>query len=250
MKKIHFAIFAFSLLVSFSTIAQKTEAPVVKKGHTNDNKFKQLKDEFATPNSQHTASGAPGAQYTQQQVDYTMDIVLDDANQKLFGQEAIVYHNNSADALEYLWVQLDQNKRAKDSKTPDIKGGGPELLYSPEKFAADFIDKPFDGGFHIEAVKDKSGKDLSYTINRTMMRINLAEPLASGKTFKFNIKWWYNINNHVPQRDRSGYEHFDEDGNNLYVIAQFFPRLCVYNNVEGWQNMQFWGRSEFCTRVW
>ncbi len=245
MKKIHFAIFAFSLLVSFSTIAQKTEAPVVKKGHTNDNKFKQLKDEFATPNSQHTASGAPGAQYTQQQVDYTMDIVLDDADQKLFGQEAIVYHNNSTDALEYLWVQLDQNKRAKDSKTPDIKGGGPALLYSPEKFAADFIDKPFDGGFHIEAVKDKSGKDLSYTINRTMMRINLAEPLASGKTFKFNIKWWYNINNHVPQRDRSGYEHFDEDGNNLYVIAQFFPRLCVYNNVEGWQNMQFWGRSEF-----
>lgn len=245
MKRISIAIFTLSLLVSFTAIGQETEKTEIKKGHTNNNKFKQLKDEFATPNSQHTASGAPGVMYTQQQVDYTMDIVLDDANQKLYGEEAIVYHNNSTDALEYLWVQLDQNKRARDSKTPDIKGGGPEILYSPEKFAADFIDEPFDGGFRIEHVKDKKGNDLSYTINRTMMRINLPQPLASGAKFKFNIKWWYNINNHVPQRDRSGYEHFEKDGNNLYVIAQFFPRLCVYNNVEGWQNMQFWGRSEF-----
>ena len=88
------------------------------------------------------------------------------------------------------------------------------------------------------------GSDLSYTINQTMMRINLTTPLASGATFEFKIKWWYNINNHRTQGGRSGYEHFP-DGNNNYVIAQFYPRMCVYDNVEGWQNDQFWGRSEF-----
>ena len=245
MKKTNFAFLTFLLVANSFLFAQEDTKKVVQKGHTNTNKFKQLKDLFATPNSQHTASGAPGVNYTQQQVDYTMDIVLDDENQKISGYEKIVYHNNSEDKLDYLWVQLDQNKRAKDSKTPDIEGGGPEVLYSPAKFASQFIDKPFDGGFNILQVKDKKGNDISYTINRTMMRINLPKPLAPGKVFKFDIKWWYNINNHIPQRGRSGYEHFDEDGNNLYVIAQFFPRLAVYNNVEGWQNLQFWGRSEF-----
>jgi hypothetical protein len=245
MRKINSSILSLFVMMSFSVFAQETENKTIQQGHTNENKFKQLKDEFATPNSQHTASGAPGVNYIQQQVDYQMDIVLDDAKQTLSGYEDIVYYNNSEDVLEYLWVQLDQNMRAKDSKTPDIKGAGAEPLYSPEKFSAEFIEKPFDGGFNIMQVKDKKGNNLSYTINRTMMRIELPKPLASGKKFKFSIKWWYNINNHVPQRGRSGYEHFDENGNNLYVIAQFFPRLCVYNNVEGWQNMQFWGRSEF-----
>ena len=242
MRKIYSIATLFLFFLNTAATAQETE---IKMGHKNNNKFKQLKDEFATPNSQHTASGVPGVNYTQQQVDYDMDIILDDANQKLSGNESIVYYNNSSDVLEYLWVQLDQNKRALDSKSPDIKGGGPEIIYSPEKFASNFIDKPFDGGFNIIHVKDTKGNDLSYKINRTMMRIELPKPLASGKKFKFEIRWWYNINNHVPQRDRSGYEHFDVDGNNLYVIAQFYPRLAVYDNIEGWQNMQFWGRSEF-----
>ncbi len=239
-----FLCFIFSMMLN----AQETtnEAPKQeKKGHTNTNKFKQLNYEFATPTSQHTASGAPGSEYTQQKVDYVMDIVLDDENQKLSGFETITYHNNSKDNLEYLWVQLDQNKRAKDSKSPDIEGGGPEVLYTPADFVAKFVEEPFDGGFNIEEVKDTKGNPLSYVINRTMMRINLPKPLVSGKKMKFQIKWWYNINNHVPERDRSGYEHFPKDNNNLYVIAQFYPRLAVYNNVEGWQNMQFWGRSEF-----
>ncbi|WP_152287644.1 M1 family metallopeptidase [Flavicella marina] len=242
MKKIFRTSTLIAVFFSLALTAQETQT---KTGHTNNNKFKQLKDEFATPNSQHTASGAPGVNYTQQQVDYEMDIILDDENQKLSGDESIVYYNNSKDELQYLWVQLDQNKRAKDSKSPLIEGGGPEVLYTPEKFAADFIDKPFDGGFNIVHVKDAKGNDLSYMINQTMMRIELPKPLASGKKFNFQIKWWYNINDHVPHRDRSGYEHFKADGNNLYVIAQFYPRLAVYNNVEGWQNMQFWGRSEF-----
>ncbi len=173
-----------------------------------------------------------------------MDIILDDENQRIYGEETITYHNNSTDNLEYLWLQLDQNKRAANSKTPDIQGSGASPLYSLQNFSDNFI-TPFDGGFKIEYVKNIDNNDISYVINQTMMRINLERPLGSGETYSFKIKWWYNINNHVEQGGRSGFEHFPDDGNNSYVIAQFFPRLCVYNNVEGWQNNQFWGRSEF-----
>jgi hypothetical protein len=197
-----------------------------------------------TPNNQHTASGAPGHEYSQQQVDYKMDIILDDDNQRIYGEETITYHNNSKDALEYLWIQLDQNMRAKDSKSPDIQDG-PLVRYSPNRFSNDFIEKPFDGGFKIDFVKNMDGSDISYFINQTMMRLNLEKPLNSGETYSFKMKWWYNINNYLGQSvKRSGYEPFP-DGNINYIIAQFFPRLAVYDNVDGWQNMQFWGRSEF-----
>ena len=239
MKKL--GILLLSLVFVANTFAQKKE---VQQGHTNQNKFKQLKDEFATPNDQRTASGAPGKNYTQQKVDYVMDIVLDDEKQKITGAETISYHNNSADELAYLWLQLDQNMRAADSKTPDIQTDNIPEKISKTRFDQSFPEVAFDGGFKIMSVTNIDGSNLSYTINQTMMRINLPKPLASGSTFKFNIKWWYNINNHRTDGGRSGFEHF-EDGNNNYVIAQFFPRLCVYDNVEGWQNEQFWGRSEF-----
>ena len=237
------------LLISFTAFSQhhgdkKTEGVVNHKEHYNTNKFKQLKERFATPNTFHTASGAPGKDYFQQKVDYKMDIVLDDKKQRIYGEETITYHNNSADELEYLWVQLDQNIRAPNSKSPDIKVGGPEVMYSPKKFTQNFLGKPFDGGFKIDYVKDIDNNDLDYTINRTMMRIDLFKPLKAGEQFQFKIKWWYNIPDYLVERGRSGYEHFP-DGNNAYIIAQFFPRLAVYNNVEGWQNMQFWGRGEF-----
>ena len=235
-------------LVSFTSFSQhqrhvKKENPN-RKEHYNTNKFKQLKEKFATPNTFHTASGAPGKDYFQQKVDYKMNIILDDKNQKLYGEETITYQNNSSDNLEYLWVQLDQNIRAADSKTPDIKVGGPGVMYKPKKFVQSFLGKPFDGGFKIEYVKDKNNNDLDYVINRTMMRIDLPQVLKGGEKTVFKIKWWYNIPDFTLQRGRSGYEPF-KDGNKAYVIAQFFPRLAVYNNVEGWQNMQFWGRGEF-----
>ena len=238
MKKI--GLLLFSLVFVANSFAQKT-----KQGHTNQNKFKQLKQELPTPNLERTASGKPGKEYTQQKVDYVMDIVLDDANTKITGSETITYHNNSKDDLEYLWVQLDQNMRAADSKTPDIASGKIRTKMSKGRFDRAFPKEPFDGGFNITAVTNMDGSNLSHTINQTMMRINLTEPLASGATFKFNISWWYNINNHRELGGRSGYEHFTENGNNNYVIAQFYPRMCVYDNVEGWQNDQFWGRSEF-----
>ena len=239
MKKIGLLVLSL-VFVASSSFAQKA-----KKGHTNQNKFKQLKEELATPNNQRTASGAPGKEYWQQKVDYVMDITLDDDKQRITGSETITYKNNSPDELPYLWVQLDQNMRAKDSKTPDISSGKIPKKLPKRWYNRRFPDGTFDGGFKITSVTNVDGSDLSHTINRTMMRINLPKPLASGETFKFNISWWYNINNHRTQGGRSGFEHFPKDGNNTYKIAQFYPRMCVYDNVEGWQNDQFWGRSEW-----
>lgn len=232
------------LFVSVSVFGQNTPKET-QKGHNNTNKFRQMKDLLATPNERRLASGAPGPKYTQQKVDYEMDIILDDDKRRITGKETITYHNNSEDHLTYLWVQLDQNRRAADSKTPDITPGNVPKSISKRFYNRVFPDGKFDGGFKVTAVTNIDGSDLSHTINQTMMRINLPKALAPGEKFKFKIDWWYNINNHRTQGGRSGYEHFEKDGNNNYVIAQFYPRLCVYDNVEGWQNDQFWGRSEW-----
>ena len=214
-------------------------------GHTNNNKFKQLYDQFADPNKYHNASGAPGVDYYQQQVDYVMDIELDDKNTRLYGEETITYTNNSPDYLPYLWLQLDQNIRKKDAPALEKNGSGNSMTLRPSSFVSNFVNEPFEGGFNIDWVKDQNGSPLLYQINQTMMRVDLPNAIPPGGSFVFQIKWWYNINDHVEKRGRSGYEYFEEDGNRAYVIAQFFPRLCVYNDVEGWQNYQFWGNGEF-----
>ncbi|TYP99159.1 hypothetical protein C7447_102478 [Tenacibaculum adriaticum] len=243
MRKLTTLLFS-ALFISASIFAQDAPKRELQKGHTDENKFRQLKDAFATPNDQHNASGAPGHAYTQQKVDYNMDIRLDETTNKIYGDETITYHNNSKDNLEYLWLQLDQNMRAPDSKTPLAQSKSASGWQSPEKFVTENMGESKDFGFKIEAVKYNDGRDLSYTINSTMMRINLPKSLAPGETFTFKIKWNYLINDINVDGGRSGLETFP-DGNNNYTIAQFFPRLCVYDNVEGWQNMQFWGRSEF-----
>ncbi|WP_298536154.1 M1 family metallopeptidase [uncultured Algibacter sp.] len=241
MRKIAYCFLAV-LFISNSLFAQE-QAP--QTGHTNTNKFRQLYDQFSTPNMYRAASGAPGTAYYQQQADYEMDIVLDDKNAKLSGFETITYTNNSPDVLSYLWVQLDQNKRSQDSKSPLIESAELDPVFIPEDFTNTFLKNSFDGGFNIQEVKETNGKPLVYKINRTMMRVDLSKPLKTGDKFSFSIKWWYNVNDHVPERDRSGYEFFPNDGNRAYVIAQFFPRMAVYNDVEGWQNTQFWGDEEF-----
>jgi len=240
----HLILSALFLLSGLS-FAQETKKEERDPGHLNTNKFKQLYQEFSTPNQYRTASGAPGHEYYQQKADYKINLELDDNQQKIFGQETITYTNNSPDALEYLWLQLDQNVRAKDSKSPLRNGSGVPMYDSPSSFAGKHFDAPFDGGFKIEYVKDTNGKGLKYTINQTMMRIDIPKPLKAGEKISFSVKWWYNINDHVNQRGRSGYEYFEKDDNRAYVIAQFFPRMCVYNDVEGWQNYQFWGNGEF-----
>ncbi|MBE9488906.1 MAG: M1 family metallopeptidase [Bacteroidetes bacterium] len=244
MKNIKYLLFSI-VFVSVNVFAQNQEQPERKSGHTNENKFKQMYEEFSTPNMYRTASGAPGPAYYQQQADYKMDIKIDDVKAKLSGNETITYTNNSPDELKYLWVQLDQNMRAKDSKTPLIQGSGIRQAQRPSTFTSTYMKDRFDGGFHIQEVKDANGKSLQHTINRTMMRIELPNVLKSGKQFSFSIKWWYNINDHVKDGGRSGYEYFSENDNKIYVIAQFYPRMAVYNDVEGWQNSQFWGRDEF-----
>ena len=235
-----------SLLTFFSFILWSQDTPTEREGgHLNNNKFKQLYEEFSTPNRYRTASGAPGDSYYQQQVDYVMDLELDDRNTKLYGEETITYSNNSPDALPYLWVQLDQNIRQKEAPALEKNGTGFQPLTRASTFVKNYMDEPFDGGFHIESVKTTNGKPLSYVINQTMMRVDLPSPIPPGGQYSFSIKWWYKINNHVTNRARSGYEYFPEDGNRAYVIAQFFPRMAVYNDVEGWQNYQFWGNGEF-----
>jgi hypothetical protein len=206
-------------------------------------KFQQLGSELPTPNTYRTASGAPGPEYWQQKADYKMDIRLDDETQRIYGTETITYFNHSPNPLEYLWLQLDQNMRAKDSDTYLIGTSDVNQRMTIDQLKR--LDPTFDGGFKLDYVHDARGKDLSHFIEKTMMRINLPKVLQSGEQFTFKIKWWYNINDRMEIGGRSGYEYFEENDNYLYTIAQFFPRMCVYDDVEGWQNKQFLGRGEF-----
>lgn len=217
---------------------------VFAQDNMNNNKFKQLKEELATPNVYRTASGAPGHKYYQQKADYVIDVVLDDENQKITGKETITYKNNSPDKLDYLWIQLDQNVRAKTSDTKLINTSKiNEEGMSFSEIAR--MHNDFDGGFKLDYVKDGKGKELKYTINKTMMRIDLPTPLVPGATYSLKIGWWYNINNRDEIGGRSGYEYFKDEDNYIYTIAQFYPRMAVYNEVEGWQNKQFLGNGEF-----
>jgi hypothetical protein len=206
-------------------------------------KFKQFKEEWATPNIYRTASGAPGHGYYQQRADYDMKVSINDAEQKLTGEETITYYNNSPDPLDYLWLQLDQNMRAPGSITEITQTGEINAQMGFESIAP--LHNKFEGGFKITEITDAQGKPLPYTINNTMMRIDLSVPLKPGAKYSFKVKWWYNINNRMEIGGRSGYEYFAEDENYLYTIAQFYPRMAVYNEVEGWQHKQFLGRGEF-----
>ena len=209
-----------------------------------NDKFRQMgPDEMATPNTYRTASGAPGTDYWQQQVDYKMKIRLDDDIQKIHGEETITYHNNSPDVLYYLWIQLDQNIYSKDNNNAKIE----QMKISDQMQTNDLIDMYpwFDGGFKLEKVADAVGKDLPYIVNQTMMRIDLPKPIQPGETYAFQINWNYNINDRVRLGGRSGYEYFDTDKNYLYTIAQYYPRLVAYMDYSGWQHKQFLGSGEF-----
>ena len=245
MKYLKLLSLALAVVFSGSMMAQEdVEKEERLPGHYNNNRFKQLYEEFSTPNMYRSGNGAPGPAYYQQQADYVMELVLNDKDARIDGEETITYTNNSPDALEYLWVQLDQNVRARDSKSPLIEPSGAAPAEMASSFVAEHMGEGFDGGFKIMHVKDANGRDLPHTINRTMMRVEMPKDLATGEKFTFSIKWWYNVPEHTIDRARSGYETF-EDGNRGYVIAQFYPRMAVYSDVEGWQNSQFWGRDEF-----
>jgi len=210
-------------------------------------KFEQLGETLPTPNSYRTGSGAPGPNYWQQRADYVINVELDDNTQRLTGSETITYHNNAPEALSFLWLQLDQNLFAQQSITNQTKTGviRDSIPASFFNTAAGVNVFDYKGGYTIKSVKDAAGKNLPYIINNTMMRVDLPVPLKTGEKFSFSVEWSYTESNRQVFDGRGGYEFFPEDGNYVYTCAQWFPRMCVYDDYEGWQNKQFLGQGEF-----
>jgi Aminopeptidase N len=215
-------------------------------GSNHGNKFEQLGTILPTPNEYRTASGAPGPKYWQQRCDYDIKCELDENNLKLTGSETITYYNNSPDELRYLWLQLDENQHS-SVKNANYQSGSsmPRAMNinNIERLEESKSDNGY--GFNITKMTDALGKSLKYTINKTMMRVELPAPLKPGQKFVFNINWNYKIADRFKYGGRGGYEYFPEDGNYLFTIAQWYPRLCVYSDFRGWQNHQFTGRGEF-----
>ena len=231
--------------INLSVIITCLVTSLFSQENLNNSKFKQLHEELPTPNVYRTASGAPGHEYYQQTADYVIDVELDEINNIIYGKETITYTNNSPDILNYLWVQLDQNIRAKNSyaQLTATSSISDQTSFETIKRMQDRMD--FDGGFKLEKITDNNGKNLIYKVNETMMRIELPKALKKGQSFSFKIKYNYNINDRLKIGGRSGYEYFENEDNSIYTIAQFFPRMAVYNEVEGWQNKQFIGSGEF-----
>ncbi|MEO2014343.1 MAG: M1 family metallopeptidase [Fuerstiella sp.] len=206
--------------------------------------FRQLDDVWPTPNDIRRPSGAPGEEYWQQKVDYDIHVEIDDKRQFLTGSETITYHNNSPDELAVLWIQLDQNRYELDSDdwlsttAPNLN----ELSYG--QLRTILYREQFDGGFRISNVRDKQGDKLKYSLVHTMMRLHLPKPLKPGKDTTFSIDWRFRIPNAKAMRVRGGFEFFEKDGNYIYNVAQWYPRLCAYTDYHGWQNRQTLG-AEF-----
>ena len=230
---------ASAVLLNVSAIAQ--HVPADRLAHS---KFRQLEQELPTPNSYRNAAGAPWHAYYQNRADYDIQLTLDEKTHRITGTEWITYRNNSPDALTYLWVQLDQNMRKPGSMTDQSRKGSLPSSITPEQVQDRYIDK-FEGGFNVTEVKSAGGAKLPFTINNTMMRVDLPTALAPGQSVKFYVAWNYLVNDRMKDGGRSGYEHFDEEGNTLYTIAQFFPRMAVYGDNVGWQHKQFLGSGEF-----
>ena len=218
-------------------------------------KFRQLGTELPTPNVYRNAAGAPGEKYWQQRADYKIDVAIDEDKKKLFGSESIKYHNNSPDSLNYLWVQLDQNRFkessiARMSETAssagtrrDRPGKGDSLSYNAMRRMQAFADTTY--GYNIKSVTDADGNKLDYIINDTMMRIDLPTPLTPNSSFEFNIKWEQFIIDEAAIGGRGGYEYFPDTDTYLFFLAQWYPRMAAYTDYTGWQNKQFLGRGEF-----
>ena len=234
----------WTLVFGFCTASASAQNP----GSNHGNKFEQLGNLLPSPNSYRGMDGAPGPDYWQQRADYDIDCTLDTENQRLDGTELITYHNQSPNTLNYLWLQLDENQHSPENNAgyQDPTGIAPVM----GEFQLNRLD-PYEGmdkhGHKIEAVTDAVGNPLKYTVNRTMMRIALPQPLKPGEQISFRIKWHYYLIDrmHAATFGRGGYEYFPKDGNYLYTMVQWYPRLCVYSDFEGWQNKQFTGRGEF-----
>ncbi len=250
-------------LLSFAAISSANSAISQTKGDFED-KFRQLDESLPTPNVYRNAAGEPGHEYWQQQVDYKIKATLDEKKRRIEASQDITYHNNSPDTLKYLWVQLDQNKFRNDSMSAmtttfgGIGNRGPASSTASSSKPAQlslgalrrqqFTDDNVLG-YNIGSVKDNKGKNLKHTIVGTNMRIDLPVPLKSGDKVEFSIDFAFNIVEEDAVSARSGYEHFPDDkregGNDIFLIAQWFPRLHAYTDYEAWTNKEFIGRGEF-----
>ncbi len=217
-------------------------------GHAN--KFEQLGTILPTPNEQRTASGTPGPKYWQQRVDYDIKCELDEVNNKLTGSETITYFNNSPETLTYFWMQLDENQHSTVNNA-NYQSQNTLPMQTTDKVLDRYDERKSDNGYGINITKltDAAGKAINYTINKTMMKVDLPMPLKPGQKFVFKVDWNYKIANRGDfirfGGARGGYENFSEDGNNNYTMTQWYPRLCRYSDDQGWQNHQFTGTGEF-----
>ncbi len=235
------------LVALFFSLSLGLQAQNIMNNPTSNhgNKFEELGTILPTPNEYRTASGAPGPKYWQQRADYVIKCELDEANLKLKGAETVTYFNNSPDVLTYIWLQLDENEHSSINNANYQDASGMGRGFSSAQLDQMANSKVDNGNGHIiSKLTDATGKALKYTINKTMMRIDLPTALKPGQKFVFNIDWSYKITNRMTVGGRGGYETL-EDGNNLFTMAQWFPRLCVYSDFQGWQNRQFTGRGEF-----
>jgi len=235
---------SFILLSTYSIIIAQDIRNNPSSNHGN--KFEQLGTILPTPNEYRTASGAPGPKYWQQRADYDIKATLDEKNLLLTGAETVTYFNNSPDVLTYLWLQLDENEHSstKNAGYQDASGLGRGMSPATiDKLAEESKDNGL--GDNITKVTDALGANLKYTVNKTMMRIELPTALKPGQKFAFKIEWNYKITDRMTVAGRGGYEFFPEDGNYLFTMAQWYPRLCVYSDFKGWQHHQFTGRGEF-----
>jgi len=241
----------FTFLITSITTIGITYAQDVQNnpGSNHGNKFEQLGSTLSTPNEQRTASGAPGNKYWQQRADYNIKCTLDEKKLLLTGSETITYFNNSPDPLTYIWLQLDENEHNTFNnagyQSSSVMPRGGTSIGNVDKTAGRNGDVDNGYGDNITKITDALGKKLAYTINKTMMRVDLPTPLAPGKQFVFNVDWNYKISDRLAFGGRGGYEYFPEDKNYLFTMVQWFPRLCVYSDFQGWQNHQFTGRGEF-----
>ncbi|MEM0982770.1 MAG: M1 family metallopeptidase [Planctomycetota bacterium] len=232
-------------VVSMSTVVLGSQ-PFENTKYPQQDKFRELDELLPTPNVYRTASGAPGPQYWQNEADHVIEATLDERENRLTGYETITYHNNSPDELSYLWVQLDRNRFTPESEqnlTQTSNGGFDRMSFSQLRQMLETME--FDGGYNITEVSDARKRDLDHTIVHTMMRVDLPEPLASGETFTFNIGWDFLINDSRVINSRTAAEYFEKDGNYLYEMAHWFPRMAAYTDYAGWQHRQFLGRGEF-----
>ena len=210
------------------------------------NKFEQLGTILPDGNQYRTSSGAPGKEYWQQKANYKITAYLNENTRYLHGYEEITYINNSPDNLTYVWLQLDENEHNPNGESNYFNESNKSNPSTPNELDNLDVKKKLAGyGMQILEVSDIAGNALKYTINNTMMRIDLKQNLMSKSSISFKVKWTYKIPEKKRIGGRGGYEFFEKDGSDLFTISQWYPRMCVYSDYQGWNHKQFTGRGEF-----